>query len=129
MEQICELSQVSMTPSAEVPTMATRISQILDLHEKMRNAYFWTPPGAANARRSYESRNSDSFNCEFELVTQLKTKQKVQKISLELECDTSCSCKNVYYHGRFYENGRKTTSKRVQTLLEIMQSTPDRIRV
>ena len=85
------------------------IEDCIDQHEKMRNSYFWRPPGSAASRRNYENKNSCSFSGNI-----LGTK-------IEIECGTTCSCRNIYYKGIFYVDGKKkniTAIKNIYTALD-----------
>lgn len=69
------------------------LNKVLELHEKMKGAYFYNPPTKASSRRYYEECNS--------LTSEFEYKGDVYKIQQE----TSCSCKNIYYKIRYYKNG------------------------
>ena len=56
------------------------IRRYLDLNEKFRNAYFFTPPSSASSRRGYENKNSLEYEGD----------------GIYLKFDVRCSCKNVY---------------------------------
>lgn len=73
------------------------IDKAIDFHERFRNAYCFTPPSLASERRSYEQYN------------QRDIKFLYDGIEYRFRGYTSCSCKNVYYYGTFYENGEKKT--------------------
>lgn len=79
-------------------TIATQIADIIAQAEKFRNTYFFTPPGSAGMRRSYERYNSRS-----EITWQ------DGKDTFTAAFDVSCSCRNVYAKGRYTRNGRPTT--------------------
>lgn len=76
------------------------LANAIYLHEKMKNSYFWNPPGIASQRRSYE--NQHSFKFEYP--------------GLKVDCDTECSCKNIYYKGFFEFEGKKTTLTKIKNL-------------
>lgn len=82
------------------------ILEIIELHEKMRGSYFWSPPQHAHERRYYEKKNSAEIN----FVTEDGT-------SIELTCETKCSCRNIYYKGHFFINGQRVTIKKIKSLL------------
>ena len=72
--------------------LTNTLSKIIELHTQMKNAYFYTPPNRANARREYEIKNSmENIFC-----FKGKKYRVVQK--------TTCSCRNVYYSMTIYEN-------------------------
>lgn len=79
------------------------LGEAIDLHEKMRNSYFWNPPTHASSRRSYEKQNSFYY---------------AMYPGLVLNCDTTCSCKNIYYKGYFELEGRKTTLTKIKNLYD-----------
>ena len=81
------------------------IAEIISLHEKMKNSYYWTPPRNAAYRRWYEEKNS------------VKIKGLYMRCPVSLECSTSCSCKNIYYRGSFYIDGKKVTIASVKKLI------------
>jgi hypothetical protein len=72
----------------------------------MRNSYFWSPPGIASSRGWYEGVNSSQY----EFVLNDK--------KIELECNTECSCKHIYYRGNFTIDDRSVTIRSVKKLLE-----------
>ena len=75
----------------------------IELHDKMSNSYFCTPPGRASARRSYEKHNSYYYDSYYGLI---------------LDCNTTCSCDNVYYRGHFEFDGKKTTIRKIKNLYD-----------
>jgi hypothetical protein len=82
------------------------IKYAIELHEKMKNSYFWNSPGAAGQRRYYEEQHSytDMIN--------------INGKKLEINCITSCSCKNIYYKGEFYFDGQKKNISVLKKILE-----------
>ena len=70
-----------------------KLVDVLDLHNKMRKSYFFTPPLHASQRRKYEVSNS--------LYTVFRWKGDEYEINQE----TSCSCRYVYYHVSYKKNG------------------------
>lgn len=88
---------------------ARTLQDIIDLHEKMRGAYFYTPPGNATGRRSYERKNS--MTTEFEYAGQ----------RIEIVQDTQCSCKNVYYKMSINIDGRGT-NKDIRFVKKMLKS-------
>jgi len=83
-----------------IKELKNNLKEAIELHEKMKNSYFWTPPSNASSRRSYEKNNSFSFAYP----------------GLTVDCETSCSCKNIYYSGKFYYEGKKTTLTKIKNL-------------
>lgn len=65
------------------------IRTYLNLNAKFKNAYFWSSPFSANQRRSYEEKNS--FTYEGDGIT--------------LNFEVSCSCKNIYINKKITING------------------------
>lgn len=70
-----------------------KLNDVLCLHDKMKGAYFFTPPRVASMRRRYEENNS--------LETEFSYKGDDYLVSQV----TNCSCKNVYYSVSYYKNG------------------------
>lgn len=86
--------------------ISKNIEQIISLHESMRNAYFWSAPSSAQARRAYEQTHSA------ELAFDYNGK------SYFFSCETTCSAKNVYYRGHFTVDGNKKTVAAAKKLLQ-----------
>ena len=61
------------------------LDSIIDLHERMRGAYFFLPPANSYARRVYENKNS--------MTSEVKTTSGHYVVRQ----DTECSCRKVYY--------------------------------
>lgn len=78
-----------------VKSTQNKVKDVIELHEKMKKAYFFTPPYTSEKRRSYEQENS------------LKLKFKNDKKIYSVEAITECSSKNVYFKLSVYENGKK----------------------
>lgn len=91
-------------------TTATKgmLQSIIDLHNKMKGAYFYSPPQQAYARRRYEEHNS--MSTEFVLDGE----------EILVEQITSCSCKNVYYSMSIYIDG-KITDKNIRFIKNILK--------
>lgn len=81
------------------------IQSIIWLHEKMRNSFFWNPPGSASGRRNYEQQNSFAVEGLF------------MRCPVSLKCKTDCSCKHIYYHGYFEIGNKKVTIAQVKKLI------------
>ncbi len=75
----------------------TKINRALENHDKFKDAYFWTPPWNAAARRRMEEENT------------WEVKFTNAGITYEYTSDVSCSCKNVYYSGAFFVDGVQKT--------------------
>jgi len=97
-----------MNRTKELKKIKNYIGNIIDLHEKMKKSYFWAPPCNASSRRSYEEYNSNSYENKY--------------LGIRLECNTSCSCKNIYYSGKFYVNGKKTTILKIKNIWSALDS-------
>lgn len=59
----------------------------------MRKSFYFTPPLNASQRRKYEVNNS--------LYTTFRWKDDEYEINQE----TNCSCRNVYYYVKYKKNG------------------------
>ena len=72
-----------------------KIENVIELHEKMSGAYFFSSPCNSAGRRSYEAFNS--------LTTEFThDKQKIKIIQ-----ETTCSAKNIYYKMRIFVNNKE----------------------
>lgn len=78
--------------------MIKQIKAIIDEAEKMRGAYFFTPPGSAGNRRSYERYHSHD-QVEWTEGGHTYTAAYI----------VECSCKNVYAKGKYTRDGKTTT--------------------
>lgn len=76
----------------------SKISEIITEAEKMRSAYFFTPPTNAGARRSYERYHSHD-QVEWEDGGHTYTARY----------DVRCTCSNVYASGTYTKDGKTTT--------------------
>jgi len=74
------------------------LGAIIDEAEAMQKAYFFTPPTHAGERRSYEKKHSHEL-VEWEEGGHTYTARYT----------VECSCKNVYAHGEYTKDGKKTT--------------------
>lgn len=74
------------------------IGAIIDEATEMKNAYFFSPPGNAGSRRSYERKHSHD-----------KVEWLEGGHTYTAEYIVSCSCANVYAYGRYTKDGNKTT--------------------
>ncbi len=88
-------------------TREQKIINVINLHEKMKGAYFYKSPGNASSRRYYEKQNS------------LITKFSYKKQKIEIKQETTCSCKNVYYKMTIYIEGEKT-NKNIKFLKSLL---------
>jgi hypothetical protein len=89
-------------------TAKQAILNTIQLHDKYKKSYFWSPSGNANGRRNSESRfekNNPSYQI-----------QKGEDV-VEVSASYSESCKNCYYSLNIYVNGVK---KNIRTLKKII---------
>lgn len=94
-----------------------KISEFQTNWEHYNGYYFWKPEKLAAYRRNWEERNSFSLKISFIIVEALKTKAKVQSITLRYEQQAEQSCNNIYIHRKLLENGVQVTAARFNTLL------------
>jgi hypothetical protein len=89
-------------------TAKQAILNTIELHDKYKKSYFWSPSGNAGGRRSSESRfaaNNPSYQI-----------QKGTDI-IEIAPSYSESCNNCYYSLEIWVNGAK---KNIRTLKKII---------
>ena len=82
-----------------------KVMKALEQHKSFGTAYFWTPPGNANGRRSMERKNNWSVGFTHEGVR------------YSYSSSVRCSVKNVYYKGYFTADGEKVTVRRFKSLI------------
>ena len=85
--------------------LRSQITEAIDLHTTMKNAYFWSPPSNASGRRRMESQKSLNFEFIF----------KGDHYSVTL--DTRCTCSSVRYASDITVNGNKKTIRSLKTLV------------
>ena len=51
--------ELTMTYLRNKGTIKNKLNEIIDLHEKMKNCYFWSPKGNRYDRLRYEKQNSN----------------------------------------------------------------------
>ena len=95
-----------MTKEKTATVSKEQIQRIIGQHESMKNSYFWNSPAGASSRRDYEKQHS------------LKIVGIYNEIEIDFECKVECSCKNIYYCGSFYINGKKCTIRSVKSLIK-----------
>lgn len=83
------------------------ISQIIELHESMKNSYFWAPPKSASDRRTYEKKHSATVDF-----------TSADGTIIHLECVTKCTCHNIYYKSYFFINREKVSIRKVKDLIK-----------
>lgn len=82
------------------------VEYCVEFHERHKNSYFWSPPQNAAGRRNEESRKSF-----------VKTIGNFQ-----FQSSVSCSCKNYYYTGLFFEGSERKDLRcfrKIQKMMEI----------
>ena len=87
------------------PSQRAKVADAIAHHERFGNSYFWTPPSNASTRRIMESRESIAVDF------------VASGTAYRFESTVSCSCKNVYYTGRFYVGGEKKTVRAFRALI------------
>jgi hypothetical protein len=95
-----------MNRTAELREMKKRLGEIVERHEKLQNSYFWSPNRNANGRRNTEKRYNDIYE------------NKMYGIYAENRYRESC--KNVYYKGIFYLDGKKTTVTKIKNIISAL---------
>jgi hypothetical protein len=95
-----------MNRTAELKEMKNRLTEIVERHEKLKNSYFWSPNGNASGRRYAEKKYNDIYE------------NKMYGIYAENRYRESC--KNVYYKGVFYIDGKKTTVAEIKKLISAL---------
>jgi len=96
-----------MNRTAELKQIKDRLAEIVERHEKLSKSFFWSPSGNASGRRSAEKRNNDKF--ETNLFGGISAENNYRE-----------SCKNIYYHGYFYVNGKKTTVAKIKNIIDAL---------
>ena len=94
------MKRINKTYAQKIPQVKRKellsiIEDAINFHERFRNAYFFTPPNRANFRRSYERYHQRDISFKYGSDT------------YKYIGNTECSCKNVYYYGRFYINEKR----------------------
>lgn len=98
----------------ELRNIRALVGAIIDEAEYMKSAYFWTPPGNASGRRSYERKHSHD-----------KVEWSENGHSYTAEYTVSCSCHNVYATGTYTRDGKKTTLTAIRNSYNRMRSTEE----
>ena len=83
------------------------IDTIVDLHNDMKGSYFWTPPGSASRRRSYEADRCNDLTFRFDGNT------------YRIEQTTSCSCKHIRYQLYVEVDGKRKDVRVLKRLLAL----------
>ena len=90
--------------------MINQIEAIVREADAMKRAYFFSSPGNASARRSYEKKHTHP------LVSWTDNGH-----TYTAEFTVSCSCKNVYATGTYTKDGKKTTLTAIRNSLARMK--------
>ncbi len=105
-----QLSNADFLNTISIPVIAV----FINLCNSTKNAYFWTPPNSASARRSLEKHKTLELSGDFWIQYR---KNKVAKLQLELSHRIECSCKNVYRYVSIRINGITTTLTALKSIL------------
>jgi hypothetical protein len=81
------------------------VKRAVEIHERMRGAYFWTPDATASGRRHCEQRNS------------LRAAFRWRNRRYEIDLSTTCSCRNVYYRATIRVDGERKDIRALKALL------------
>ncbi len=84
------------------------LQEIIDIAEKCKNAYFWSPEGCAGGRRAKEKQYSR------EIEWTEGGHEWTARTSMEQ------SCKNVYFRTEYTRDGKKTNLTAVRNSLKRM---------
>lgn len=106
LNKIDEFKDLFVSSNKELIEHLNKIDDIISLHEKMGGAYFYNPPSNAGARRYYEEKNS------------LYTKIIFENETYEINQETSCSCKHVYYNCNYDIRVIKSLAKKMKIKIE-----------
>lgn len=99
----------AMLTPPDAATIA-KIADVVEVAEKMANAYFFRSPGNAGGRRSHEK-----------YYSRPAVEWREGGHSYSAAFDVSCSCKYVYAHGYYYKDGVKTTLTAIKKSLERLE--------
>lgn len=95
--------------NTELAELKSNLENALNLHNKMKNSYFRSPPMSASSRRNYENYNSFSYTFDY------------KGDSYEIDLTTECSCRHIYYKGRFYKNGYTRDVRIIKNILKDLE--------
>lgn len=96
-----------MTTAAIIAAIET----IIDEAARMKNAYFWTPPGSAAGRRWYEEKHT---------CPPVEWSEGGHTYSAAY--DVRCTCRNIYARGEYTRDGKKTTLTAIKNSLARLQA-------
>ena len=82
------------------------LTELIELNDKFKNAYFWSPPKNASGRRYYEKQNSMAIKGTF------------KGYELDLSFVVDCSCKNIYVSRKYVVDGKKTTITKIKNMVK-----------
>lgn len=97
--------------------LIAQISALVDTAAKFKNAYFFSPPGNANGRRSYEKQHT---------IPEFSWEENGNTFTAKYIVD--CSCKNVYAYGMYTKNGSKTTLTAIKNSLKRLQAGAEELK-
>lgn len=87
------------------------IRNLIETAEYFRSSYFWTPPGNAGSRRSYERAHT---------IPEFSWEEGGHTYTARF--DVVCSCKNVYASGTYTKDGNKTTLTAIRNSLKRLEA-------
>lgn len=93
------------------------VQKIAEHHARFSKSYFFTPPTRANERRQMERENNFTEEVETPFGT------------LIFKSYLSCSCKNVYYTGRFVLDGAPTNARCLKKIITALEKQRELERV
>ena len=100
----CGLDDTPRTAEAEkAKDTIQKIEAIIEEAMILKNAYFYTPPSSAGARRYYESKHSHST-----------VEWTEGGDTYSARYDVTCSCRNIYANGCYTKNSKQTTLKAIR---------------
>ena len=94
----------------QLKEMSEKLNAVLELHLYMSGAYFYSPPSNAYGRRSYEEKKSLETQIGEFVISQV----------------TQCSCSNVYYSMRIFQNG-DGTGKDIRLVKKILNEVNEQL--
>ena len=106
-----ELIEKTGKETVTIMMLISEIEKIIYEAEKMRGAYFYTPPGNASSRRSYERYHSHG---------PIEWEEGGHTYSAEYT--VKCSCRNVYAKECYYKDNKKTTLTAIKNSLKRLKS-------
>ena len=87
-----------------------KLESMIELHESMKNSYFWSPPSSSAQRRLFENQRT-AANIFYFFGSQIG-----------VAITTRCSCKNIYYNGNFYLNDVKVNVSKVKNIINAIKT-------